>query len=110
MIKRELATTPVALGLDLLEQSASSAPAMFGSMRVSLEGLVQCFFKGCELAVNTFSDVLGCFVAGSAEPLLDRRARQPGDLRNCTVGEFVAQFHAPELAYQFHGDHLLSSC
>jgi hypothetical protein len=26
------------------------------------------------------------------------------------VGEFVAQFHAPDLAYHFHGDHLLSTC
>ena len=101
---------PVALGLDLLEQSASRAPAMFGPMRVSLEGLVQCFLKGGEFAVNAFSDVLGRFVAGGVEPLLDRRARQSGDLRNCTVGEFVAQFHAPDLAYHFHGDHLLSTC
>lgn len=47
--------------------------------------------------------------AGGFEPLLDRGARQSGGLRDCAVGEFVAQLHAPDLAYHFHGDHLLST-
>ena len=58
---------------------------------------------------NLLADLIWCFVARSVEPFLDRRARQSGDLRNCTVREFVAQSHAADLAYHFHGDHLLST-
>jgi hypothetical protein len=41
------------------------------------------------------------------ETLLNRVARQPRALGYLAVGELVAQLHAPDLTYHFHGDHLL---
>ena len=76
-------------------------------MGVAREGLLQRFFKGGEFASATFPAVFGSRVARCLEPFLDRVARQPGELCNGAVGEFVAQFHAPDLAYHVHGDHLL---
>ena len=59
---------------------------------------------------NALPDVLWSFVARGFEPLLDRGARKSRGLRDCAVGELVAQLHAPDLAYHFHGDHLFSTC
>ena len=73
---------------------------------VGREGLLQRCFKGGEFALSTFPAVFGLAVAGCLEPFLDRVARQPSELCNGAVGEFVAQFHAPDLAYHVHGDHL----
>lgn len=42
------------------------------------------------------------------EPFFDRVARQPGEFCDCTVGEFFTQFHAPDLTYHVHTDHLFA--
>ena len=98
---------PVALCLDLYKQRLGRAPAVLGSMGIGQEGLRQRFFKGAEFAFAACSAVFGCLAAWRLEPLLDRIARQSGELCNGAVGKFVTQFHAPDLAYHVHGDHLL---
>ncbi len=100
----------VALGLDLGEQGPAAAPGMFGTVGVGFEGLLQGGLKRGEFAGAAFSPVSGHHIAGRLEPFLDRVARQSRALCDFAVGELVAQLHAPDLAYHFHGDHLKLSC
>ena len=77
-------------------------------MGIGLERLHQRRLKRAELGESALPFVFGSLVAWGLEPFLDRVARQTRALGDFAVGELLAQLHAPDLAYHFHGDHLLA--
>ena len=77
-------------------------------MGIGLERLHQHPLKRAEFGESALPFVFGCLVARGLEPFFDRVARQPRALGYLAVRELLAQLHAPDLTYHFHGDHLLA--
>ena len=107
-IGQSAVAAPIALRLQLRQQRPRTAPGMLGSVGIGLERLHQHPLKSAELGESALPFVFGRLVARGLEPFFDRVARQPRALGDLAVGELLAQLHAPDLAYHFHGDHLLS--
>jgi hypothetical protein len=78
-------------------------------VQISLECLHQRALKLAELGLAApHACTSGASSPGALSHFLTVLRDSPVALGYLAVGELVTQLHAPDLAYHFHGDHLLA--